>query len=117
MNTKVIAIAATLALSLGSEAIAATGAPQITIETSGYDLGSAAGQAQLDRSVRIAAHKVCTADSQRDTLQVQRLERQCFATALNGAREQLAALMNKDVYGKNTMVALSTPRKVGSPKN
>ena len=94
--TRTIAAAtAAVALAIGGQAFASEQAPQLKVDAATYDLSSPRGVHKLDNSLRAAARRVCAVSGQRDSLQVQRLERQCYSQAINGAREQVAALNAK----------------------
>lgn len=121
MKSKRISILiAAVTLAIGGRAGAApadAGVPRIAIDTRAFDLTTIAGQKQLDRAVHAAARKVCVVDGENEPLSTFMLQMACVRHALGSGRQQVAALMQRRGSGKNTMVALSTPRYLGSPKH
>lgn len=105
---KTFASAVTLAAAVltGTPAFAeADGAKQIEIDTTGMDIFTPQGQDALSRQVSAAARRVCEAPSQRDSLQVQRLERECYETAMSRANVQIAAIIKDGRDGRRVAVS------------
>ena len=83
-------------IALGTFAIsgaaqAEDGAARIEVNATGYDLTSTHGVASLTEKVRMAAHRVCIVDNDRD-IAVQAAQRACFKKAFEAASLQIERL-------------------------
>lgn len=100
--TKTIALAAVCSLGLiASPALAAKPETQsMSVEYADLNLSSPEGLAKLDRRIDKAARKVCRMDEIQTGTRVRSANAQrCYEAAINSAKSQMAAKMQKEWRG------------------
>lgn len=84
----------------GSNSNSQSQAQSVSIDYSDLNLGTARGQAQLERRIESAARKVCKLNVQRTGTRLSSPERKaCYSKARQTARSQMATVMNAERRG------------------
>ncbi|CAA9538737.1 MAG: hypothetical protein AVDCRST_MAG23-1699 [uncultured Sphingosinicella sp.] len=90
MFTRILSAAAASALLLATPAFAQTEAMTVKVRTGDLDLGSAAGEEQLQRRIRNAVGQICGKSTFPANLETP--YRSCRSEVLGDAAQQIAAL-------------------------
>ncbi len=108
MHSRTLSIVAVALVATASPALAQASEAKGVIDLAHFDLTTASGKTELDRTIRRTALQACATESVLDAPQAKHLQRLCYEDAVANARAQIAGHTAERAAAGHALAVLDT---------